>query len=114
MLDKSMFVLKMLSSKNKDFIIIIIIINIALVYAGWHFPELVSPRTKFCDAVHMIQEGIMGYALRKHYSCQKFVKTDGLEHTASNSYLFPTLPSPFTRHSGKMQYLHSGQRNQII
>ena len=27
----------------------------------------------------------MGYTLRKHYSCQKFVKTDGFEV----KYLFP-------------------------
>ena len=37
----------------------------------------------------------MGYALRKHHSCQKFVKTDGFE------LKFQAQPSPFTRHIGK-------------
>ena len=34
------------------------------IYTGWHVPELVNMRTEFCDVVHVVQEGIMGYALR--------------------------------------------------
>ena len=67
------------------------------IYAGWHVPELVNTRTEFCDVVHLVQEGIKGYALRKHYSCQKFVKTDDFEL----KYLFPAQPPPFARHNGK-------------
>ena len=56
-----------------------------------------SAREEFLDAVHMVQEGIMGFALRKHYSCQKFVKTDGFILI----YLFLAKPSPFIMHKGK-------------
>ena len=45
----------------------------------------------------MVKDGIKGYALRKHYFCQKIVKTDGVEL----KYLFPAQPSPFTRPNGK-------------
>ena len=45
----------------------------------------------------MVQDGIKGYAIRKHYFCQKLVKTDGFEL----KYLFPAQPSPFTRPNGK-------------
>ena len=31
-----------------------------LLYAGRHVPDMVSLRTEFCGAVHMVQEGIMG------------------------------------------------------
>ena len=51
----------------------------------------------FCNAVHMVHEGIMRSALVKHYSCQTFVKTDGYKL----KYLFPAQPSPFPRHNGK-------------
>ena len=43
------------------------------MYASLHVPDLVSPRTEFCDEVHMVQEDIIGYALRKHYSSQQFI-----------------------------------------
>ena len=39
----------------------------------------------------------MGFALRKHYSCQKFVKTDGFKLI----YLFLAKLSPFITHNGK-------------
>ena len=45
----------------------------------------------------MVQEGLIGYALRKYYSCKTFVKTDGLEL----QYSIPAQPSPFTRYNGK-------------
>ena len=45
----------------------------------------------------MVQEGILDSDLRKHYSCQTFVKTDGVEL----NNLFPAQPSLFTRHNGK-------------
>ena len=48
----------------------------------------------FCNAVHLVQEGIMRSGLRKPYSCQMFVKTDGSEL----KYLFPAA---FPRHNGK-------------
>ena len=67
------------------------------IYAGWYVPDLVSPRTELCDAVHVVQDGFMEIALRKHYSCQNIVKTDGFEL----KYLFPAQPSPFTRHNEK-------------
>ena len=33
------------------------------IYAGGHAPDLVSPRTVFCDVVYMVQEGFMGQLL---------------------------------------------------
>ena len=45
------------------------------IYAGWHVPDLVSPRKEFYDAVHMVQEGIIGYAIRKYTHGKKLGNT---------------------------------------
>ena len=54
-------------------------------------------REQFCDVV---QEGIIGYAPCKHYSCQKCVKTGGFEL----KYLFPAQPSPGTMENSIFAY----------
>ena len=56
------------------------------IYAGWHVPDLVSPRTEFCDAVYMVQEGLMGYALRISILAKTLSK-----QTASNSNTYSRL-----------------------
>ena len=58
---------------------------------------MVNPRTEFCYAARVVQDGVKGHALRKHYFCQWFIKTDGFEL----KYLFPAQPSPFIRLNGK-------------
>ena len=52
----------------------------------------------------------MGYALRKHYSCQKLVKTDSFKL----KYLFPAQPSPFTRHNGKCNICILNKENKLF